>query len=66
MTYRWCVHSIGDKANRLVLETYSEILAPENDKRWRIEHCQVMHPDDFHYFSDYNIIPSVQPTHGNI
>ena len=61
--YQMCTHCIGDSAARLILKTYGEILGGVNDKRWRIEHAQVIHPDDFHYFRDYTIIPSVQPTH---
>ena len=56
-------HCIGDSANRLILTIYSEILKGENDRRWRIEHAQVIHPDDFQLFAKYNIIPSVQSTH---
>lgn len=56
-------HAIGDSANRMMLQLYSKFLNKNNDKRWRIEHAQVVHPDDFHYFGDFSIIPSVQPTH---
>jgi predicted amidohydrolase YtcJ len=61
--YQVNTHCIGDSANRLILKIYSDILKGENDKRWRIEHAQVVHPDDFIQFRKYNIIPSVQPTH---
>ena len=57
------IHCIGDSANRLILDTYKEILKGGNDKRWRIEHAQVVHPEDLAKFAEYNIIPSVQPTH---
>lgn len=56
-------HCIGDGANRETLRIYADILGGKNDRRWRIEHAQIIHPDDFHYFGDYNIIPSVQTTH---
>ncbi|MEA3463123.1 MAG: amidohydrolase, partial [Bacteroidota bacterium] len=56
-------HCIGDGANRETLKIYAAILGGKNDRRWRIEHAQIIHPDDFHYFGDYNIIPSVQTTH---
>jgi predicted amidohydrolase YtcJ len=56
-------HCIGDAANRDMLKLYAKILGGPNDRRWRIEHAQVIHPGDFHYFGDYNIIPSVQSTH---
>lgn len=61
--YQVNTHAIGDSANRIMLKLYSKYLKKNNDKRWRIEHAQVIHPDDFHYFGDYHIIPSVQPTH---
>jgi len=56
-------HCIGDSANRLILNVYKEVLKTTNDKRWRIEHAQVIHPDDFKKFSEINVIPSIQPTH---
>ncbi len=55
-------HAIGDSANRLILQTYDELLMGKNDRRWRVEHAQVIDSSDFKYFSK-NIIPSVQPTH---
>lgn len=58
-----CTHAIGDSGNRTILKIYADVLKGKNDKRWRIEHAQVMDAADFHYFADYNIIPSVQPTH---
>jgi predicted amidohydrolase YtcJ len=56
-------HCIGDSANRLVLDTYGRYLKGQNDKRWRIEHAQVVTPADRKLFSQYSILPSVQPTH---
>lgn len=56
-------HAIGDAGNRFVLNLYAEYLQGANDKRWRIEHAQIIHPDDFTLFGEYSIIPSVQPTH---
>jgi predicted amidohydrolase YtcJ len=61
--FQLCTHAIGDSANRVILKIYASVLKGKNDKRWRIEHAQVLSPDDIHYFGDYNIIPSVQPTH---
>ncbi|MDT0688709.1 amidohydrolase [Salegentibacter sp. F188] len=55
-------HAIGDSANYLVLKTYDELLSKGEDRRWRVEHSQVIDEEDFKYFSK-NIIPSVQPTH---
>ena len=56
-------HAIGDSANRLILDIYGEVLGGKNDKRWRIEHAQIINPADMNKFGQYNIIPSVQPTH---
>lgn len=61
--YQVNTHAIGDSANRVILKTYARYLKGDNDKRWRIEHAQVVHPDDFYMFGKYDIIPSVQPTH---
>lgn len=57
------VHAIGDSANRLVLQTFSKVLAPQNEARWRIEHAQVVNPSDYEIIETYGILPSVQPTH---
>ncbi len=61
--FQMCTHAIGDSGNRTILNTYAKYLKGSNDRRWRIEHAQVVHPDDFALFGQYNIIPSVQPTH---
>lgn len=61
--FQACTHAIGDSANRLILNIYGQLLRGVNDKRWRIEHAQVVNEQDFHSFGKFNIIPSVQPTH---
>lgn len=61
--FQMCTHAIGDSGNRVMLKIYAKYLKGKNDQRWRIEHAQVVNEDDFHFFADYNIIPSVQPTH---
>lgn len=61
--FQVCTHAIGDSANREILDIYARILGGPNDRRWRIEHAQVVHPDDIGTFGAYDIIPSVQPTH---
>merc|ERR1711991_810364 len=58
-----CIHAIGDAANRVSLEIFGEFLKEKNDRRWRIEHSQIIHPDDFQLFEKYSIIPSIQQTH---
>jgi predicted amidohydrolase YtcJ len=61
--FQMCTHAIGDSANRVMLRIYASVLKGKNDRRWRIEHSQVLSPDDIKYFGEYSIIPSVQPTH---
>lgn len=54
-------HAIGDSANYVMLKTYKKVLKEKQNKRWRIEHAQVVDKTDFKLFN--NVIPSVQPTH---
>nr|WP_083320652.1 amidohydrolase [Hymenobacter glacialis] len=56
-------HAIGDSANRIILNIYGEALKGQKDRRWRIEHAQVVTPADMPKFGQYGIVPSVQPTH---
>ncbi len=56
-------HCIGDSANRYILNLYHDLLGKSTDRRWRIEHAQVIDENDFAKFTPNNIIPSVQPTH---
>lgn len=62
--FQMCTHAIGDSANREILNIYNKYLQPGNDKRWRIEHAQIVAPEDFKLFGKVNVVPSVQPTHG--
>ncbi len=57
-------HCIGDSANRLILDIYGKLLKTKNDRRWRIEHAQVVDNQDVTKFGKYSIIPSIQATHG--
>ncbi len=61
--FQMCTHAIGDSANREILKVYNKYLNGKNDKRWRIEHAQIVNPADFDLFGKAGIIPSVQPTH---
>jgi len=63
LDFQMCTHAIGDSGNRVILNIYAKHLSGKNDKRWRIEHAQVVNNQDFEKFGFYNIIPSVQPTH---
>jgi predicted amidohydrolase YtcJ len=61
--FQLCTHAIGDSANRMILRVYNKYLKGRNDKRWRIEHAQVINDADFDWFGKASIVPSVQPTH---
>lgn len=60
--YQMNTHAIGDSANYVVLKTYDSLLDSSVDRRWKVEHSQVIDEEDFQFFNK-NIIPSVQPTH---
>lgn len=61
--YQVNTHCIGDSSNRIMLKRITELMDDTPDHRWRIEHAQVLHPDDFDLFTASGAIPSVQPTH---
>ncbi len=61
--YQVNTHCIGDSACSLMLGLYASCLHGKNDRRWRIEHAQVVDPEDLHLFADNSVIPSVQATH---
>ena len=61
--FQMCTHAIGDSGNRVMLNIYAKYLKGKNDRRWRIEHSQVISQNDFRLFGDNSIVPSVQPTH---
>ncbi len=61
--FQVCTHAIGDSAIHAMIKIYGEHLGTENNRRWRIEHCQVVDKKDLNSFSKFSIIPSVQPTH---
>lgn len=56
------IHAIGDLANRRILNVYEELdISP--DRRWRIEHTQILHPDDIARIPELGLIASMQPSH---
>mgnify|MGYP005834402849 CR=1 FL=1 len=63
--FQVCTHAIGDAANRSVLDVYERILQqlPRGDYRLRVEHAQVLAPEDVPRFGESGIIASMQPTH---
>lgn len=61
--FQVATHAIGDAANQFVLNSYAKVLPKGNKLRWRLEHAQIMPQNGFDLIEQYNIIPSVQPTH---
>jgi predicted amidohydrolase YtcJ len=60
---QFCVHAIGDRANRVVLDLFEEQLEPGNDLRWRVEHAQHLNPQDIPRFKELGAIASMQGIH---
>lgn len=56
------IHAIGDLANRQILDTF-EFGGHDADNRWRIEHTQILHPDDIARVGQLGLIASMQPSH---
>ena len=63
-------HAIGDRANRIALDLYERSMSavPVGERRvaeprWRVEHAQILHPDDIPRFAALGVIPSMQPSH---
>ncbi|RNC82031.1 MAG: amidohydrolase [Phycisphaera sp.] len=76
--YQVCAHAIGDRGNREVLDAYvrgehrasngfrsadAPMPATLADSRFRVEHAQLLAPEDIGRFAELNVIPSMQPTH---
>jgi predicted amidohydrolase YtcJ len=62
------VHAIGDRANHEVLDAYQQLRSFESENhlphlRHRIEHVQVIHPDDASRLAQLDVIASMQPIH---
>lgn len=61
--YQMAIQGIGDRAARELLDIYEKNFSlnpAQKDPRWRIEHCQVIHPDDLVRFSKLNVIASIR------
>ena len=63
--FQVCVHAIGDRGNRVVLDAFEQALkaAPVADHRFRIEHAQVVNFEDIPRFAELDVIPSMQAVH---
>ena len=64
--FQFCVHAIGDRANRETLDIFEKALADHPSRlprRWRVEHAQHLHPDDIPRFGQLSVIASMQGVH---
>jgi hypothetical protein len=64
--YQHCVHAIGDRGNREVLDIFRDTLATApggKARRWRIEHAQHLNPADVPRFAELGVIASMQGVH---
>ncbi len=61
--YQLCVHAIGDRANREVLNVFEAAYEGGEDLRWRIEHAQHLDPEDIPRFGALGVIASMQAVH---
>ena len=63
--FQTATHAIGDAANRVVLDAFERAIEESGveDHRLRIEHAQILHPDDVGRFAELGVLPSMQPTH---
>ncbi|BAK67933.1 putative hydrolase [Sphingobium sp. SYK-6] len=62
--FQLAVHAIGDKANAELLDAIDELsFTYKGDRRWRIEHAQIVDPADLPRFAQHGAIASMQPQH---
>ena len=66
--FQFCVHAIGDRANRETLDLFERTFQANSDRagedlRWRVEHAQHLHPDDIPRFAELGVIASMQGIH---
>ena len=59
--FQLCTHAIGDKGNRMVIDVYAKNY--KKDYRWRIEHAQMITYKDMLRCQEFEIVPSMQPSH---
>ena len=64
--FQLAVHAIGDRANSLVLDAFEKAAAanPARERRFRIEHAQVVRKADLARYRRLGVIASIQPSHG--
>ncbi len=67
LNYQVAAHAIGDRGNRLVLDAFRDTFAGDAEAlraaRWRVEHAQIIAPEDIPRFAAMGVIASMQPSH---
>jgi|HubBroStandDraft_1064217.scaffolds.fasta_scaffold05355_3 predicted amidohydrolase YtcJ len=63
--FQLAFHAIGDRANHVALDTFAAVVAANGprDRRDRVEHAQVVAPEEFARFGKLDIVASMQPSH---
>ena len=61
--FQLSTRAVGDSATRLILDLYGKYIDQSDDRRWRIEHAQVVNEADFEKFDRFRVFPSLQPAH---
>ena len=62
--FQACTHAIGDRGNRVILDVYEKALeGAGGDRRFRVEHAQIVSLEDIPRFRALGVIPAMQPTH---
>ncbi len=61
--FQLCVHAIGDRANREVLDVFEAAYGGGSDLRWRVEHAQHLSVDDIPRFAELGVVASMQGVH---
>lgn len=63
--FQLAFHAIGDRANHVALDTFAAVVAANGprDRRDRVEHAQVVAPEDFARFGRLDVVASMQPSH---
>jgi hypothetical protein len=61
------LHAIGDRGVRMALDAFAAIRDRHGprDRRWRIEHIETIHPDDYPRFRELGVLASMQPMHAH-
>jgi len=61
--FQLAIHAIGDRGNRVTIDAIAAAQGDERDRGHRIEHAQIVDPDDIPRLAELGIVASMQPTH---